>query len=170
MRFLFALAFFIPMTASSTRNLPSVTKETLVGTWEAVMPMEAVGGMGAGLYRMEIRGNSDSSLVGVVFAPSGSVVQFLSRSIGLEVSHAELKLHFQTLPPEKDWKPEEIVFTGSGVAEADGGALHGTLSKDGVPVGADEIWFLKGSWTRGFGEASQKADEALQKLRRDQKT
>ncbi len=170
MRFLFALAFLIPLTASSTRNLPDVTKETLVGTWEAVMPMEAVGGMGAGLYRMEIRGDSDSFLVGVIFAPSGAGVQFLSRSVGLEVVHADLKLRFRTLPPEKDWKPEEIVFTGSGVAEGDGGALHGTLSRNGVPIGGGEIWFLKGSWTRGFGEASQKADEALQKLRRDPKT
>src|SRR5437870_1990939 len=101
MRLLLALVALIPVTASPMRNLPSVTKETLVGTWEAVMPTEEVG-VGGGLYRMEIRRDSDSYLVGVVFARDGSAVQFVSRSVGLEVVHADLKLRFQTIPPEKN--------------------------------------------------------------------
>ncbi len=126
--------------------------------------------MNGGLYRMEIFRDGSSYLIGMVFAPNGSGVQFVSRLVGAEVLHGNVKLRFDTLRGEQDGKAEEIVFTGSGVAEDDGGALHGTMSRGSTPIAGGEIWFHKGSWTRGFEDASSKAEREVRKLRSKPKT
>ena len=157
------------LSAWGSGNLPDVTRESLVGTWEAVVPTEEVG-MNGGLYRIEIVASGDSYLIGIVFARNGSRIQFVARLTSAEVERGNVKLRFQSVRAKDGREAEEIVFTGSGVAEDDGGALHGTLLRGSAPIAGGELWFHKGSWTRGFGEASRKAEREVRKLRGKSKT
>jgi hypothetical protein len=169
MRLFAALVLLIALSASGMRNLPDVTRESMIGTWEAVVPTEEVG-MNGGLYRIEIFADGSSYIIGMIFTRNGSRIQFAARLTSAEVDRGNVKLRFQSVRGEDGRESEEIVFTGSGVAEDGGGALHGALSRGSAPIAGGELWFHKGSWTRGFGEASRKAEREVRKLRGKSKT
>jgi hypothetical protein len=155
----------------ATVPLPSLTRETIVGTWEAVIPPEIIG-TSHGVYRIDINKGPDLYLVGVEFDVVETCVQLVAQGSDWEVSNGDVVLRFKTVPADKDSKAEEIVFKGSGVCKGEIGALHGTLTISGKPLGGftGDIWFHKGSWTRTLQKASKEAEERIQKLRGTPKT
>jgi hypothetical protein len=166
-----SMALAEPGEELATAPLPSLTRETIIGTWEAVIPPEIIGTT-HGVYRIEISKGPDSYLVGVEFDVVKTSVQLVAQGSDSEVSNGDVILRFKTVPADEDSKPEEIVFKGSGVCKGDIGALHGTLTISGKPLGGftGDIWFHKGSWTRALEEASKKAEDHIRKLRATPKT
>ena len=165
------MALADPGKELATVSLPNLTQDTLVGTWEAVIPTE-ISGITCGLYRVEIAKGPNLYLVGVGFELGKMAVELVARGSDLEVSSGDVTLRFKTVPANEDIKAEEIVFKGSGVCEGELGAMHGTLSIGGKPFGGftGEIWFHKGSWTRDFQKASKEAEKHIQQLRANPKT
>ena len=167
MRALFAFLLF-PLAVLATISLPDITKETFVGTWEAVMPTEE-SGIATAVYRMEIAATGDSYLIAVFAGPDvPQAIQFACRLKTVEITKGDLTLHFRTLDPEAD----EIVFRGSGVSQGELGAIHGKfMTAAGKPLNLFnvEIWFHKGSWTRQFEDASKKAEKHIEELRHPQR-
>jgi hypothetical protein len=140
-----------------------LTKETLVGTWEAVMPIEST--MVAGLYRMEIRKEGDSYLVGIITQPNESPWErFALRVTAADVSDGKIKLSFRG---QFEGKEAEVTFNGSGAGLTGQGAIGGRFS---VPNGtafdgySGDIWFRKGSWTHDLERTSKEAEKLIQRL------
>jgi hypothetical protein len=165
------MALADPGKELATVPLPSLTRETIVGTWEAVIPPEIIGTT-HGVYRIEIAKVPDFYLVGVEFDLEKTSVQLVAHGSELEVKPRDITLRFKTVPADQDSKAEEIVFKGSGVCQGEIGALHGTLTISGKPLGGftGDIWFHKGSWTRTLQKASKEAEERIQQLRGTPKT
>ena len=165
------IALADPGEELATVALPNLTRETIVGTWEAVIPPEIIGTT-HGVYRMEIGKGPDLYLVGVEFDVVKTSVQLVAQGSDWEVSNGDVIIRFKTVPADEDSKAEEIVFKGSGVCKGELGAMHGTLSISGKPVGGftGDIWFHKGSWTRTLQKASKEAEERIKQLRATPKT
>jgi hypothetical protein len=165
------MAFADPGKELATVALPNVTQDTIVGTWEAVVPTE-ISGISRGLYRVEITKERNLYLVGVAFELGKTGVDLVARGSDLQVSSGDVTLRFKTVQADEDTKAEEIIFKGSGVCEGEVGAMHGALSISGKPLGGftGEIWFHKGSWTRDFQKASKEGEKRIQQLRANPKT
>ncbi|MEY2536767.1 MAG: hypothetical protein QOG67_507 [Verrucomicrobiota bacterium] len=157
---LFIVLFPASILAAATVWEP-LTKESLVGTWEAVMPMEST--MVAGLYRMEIRKDAASSLVGIIALPNESPWErFMFHMTASEVADGKLKLRFHGL---YEGKEAEIIFEGSGAGIGEQGAIGGRFTySDGHPFDSfsGEMWFKKGSWTRDLERTSKEAEKLIQ--------
>lgn len=165
------MALADPREELATVPLPSLTRETIVGTWEAVIPPEIIGTT-HGVYRIEIGKAPDLYLLGVEFDLEKTSVQLRAQGSDWEVNNGDVILRFKTVPADEDSKAEKIVFKGSGVCKGEIGAMHGTLSISGKPLGGftGDIWFHKGSWTRTLQKASKEAEERIQQLRGTPKT
>jgi hypothetical protein len=152
--------------------LPDITRETLVGVWEAAMPTED-SGIATALYRMEIARDGDSYLVAIYAGPDiPQAVRFVARLTAAEVSDAKINLRFKMRRYHDD-KDEDLIFQGSGVSQDDRGAIHGKFTAAGgkpFTLFEGDIWFHKGSWTRQFEEASKKAERHIRQLRNQPKT
>lgn len=145
-----------------------LTKETFVGSWEAVMPIEST--MVAGLYRMDIHSEGDSYLIGLIARPNEAPWErFVLRLSKSEVNDGKVRLRFQGKYEGKD---VEVLFDGSGAGLSDQGAIGGKFSQsngkrfDGYGA---EIWFRKGAWTRDFERISKEAERMIGSLRSETK-
>jgi len=140
-----------------------LTNDTLVGTWEAVMPIEST--MVAGLYRMEIGKKSESYLVGMIARPNESPWErFVLRVTASEVNDGKVALRFRG---KYEGKEVEVVFDGSGAGLTDQGAIGGKFRfGDGKPFDgfAGDIWFKKGTWTRDLERISKEAERLIHSM------
>jgi hypothetical protein len=166
-RFLALILVFATTAFATTTLFEPLTQETLTGTWEAVMPIDAYSG--AGVYRMEISATSESWLVGV-FVPAAdrTFVKLQLRLVDSGFTDGRIKLSF-----EGDWleKKVKVIFEGSGMSAGNVGQFHGKFRKeDGLGFETEqEVYFRKGSWTRDLKVASESAEEELRKLQRASK-
>ena len=138
-----------------------LTNDTLIGTWEAVMPIEST--MVAGLYRMEIRKDGASCLVGIIALPNEPPWErFMFHMTVSDVADGKVKLRFHG---KYEGKEAEVIFEGSGAGLAQQGAIGGRFTYpngrafDSFP---GEIWFKKGSWTRDLERTSREAEKLIQ--------
>jgi hypothetical protein len=166
---LLAFLLLLPVGAPAAVSVwEPLTNDTLVGTWEAVMPIEST--MVAGLYRMEIRKDANSYLVGIIALPNEAPWErFAFHLTESEVVDGKVKLRFRG---QYEGKDTEIVFDGSGAGLAEQGAIGGRFTyKTGKPFDsfAGEIWFKKGSWIRDLERTSKESERLIQKLRGEPK-
>jgi hypothetical protein len=155
----------IPGHATET-VYPPLTRETLVGTWEAIFPERSQ------LMHMEIRSHGDSYLTWGPVGGSGCQCWHLVAS---DVQNGVVKLRFGR-PCEGTSIPELwMIGTGTGVnqfGEIDA-QFCGTSWPESPPqrlesLGAvsdtKHILFIKGTWTRDFATASQTAEKKIKEL------
>ena len=165
LRSFFLSAVLLPISILADAKVwEPLTNETLVGTWEAVMPIEST--MVAGLYHMEIRKDSESYLVGMITAPNEPAWErFVFRVTASEVNDGKVTLHFRG---KYEGKEAEVVFDGSGAGLTEQGAIGGKfryMNGQAFDGFSGEIWFKKGAWTREFDRTSKEAEKLIRSLR-----
>jgi len=163
------LILLIPVCIlADTKIWEPLTNDTLIGTWEAVMPIEST--MVAGIYHMEIGKDSNSYLVGIITAPNEQTWErFVFRLTSAEVSDGKVTLHFRG---KYEGKEAEVAFDGSGAGLSDQGALGGKfryMNGQAFDGFSGEIWFKKGPWTREMDRTSKEAQKLIQSLRSEAK-
>jgi hypothetical protein len=129
--------------------MPPLTEKTIVGVWEAI-PMQP---RPTEILHMEINKDNGSYLVSIF---NGSPSHTLFRLVSSEIN----KLHFQNAISNE--QPKELWFEGRG----EGGELEGTMqgklwTNFPPPPKTDNVFFVKGVWTRGIAEASNRAEEVI---------
>lgn len=139
--------------------LPPLTVETLRGTWEGLWspgspPNPTV------FYHMEINKDGNSFLAETSVGTRACLVR---RLISSEVTDGKVKLRFASTSAAD--MPgvifPEVWIVGKGGGTEDDGMIEATLRHNaGVE---DQIYFVKGTWTRDLGEASKKAEEEIKK-------
>ena len=161
MRALLILLVLLPVQLrANTIATGAITPDTLVGTWEAVMPQDH-SGAAIGVYRLDIRRDTDSYLV-ASYTTSDSP-SLVARLVSSEVVDGHVKLRFAVVQPKES--DPELIIEGSGGADQEGGRLDAKFS-----TLYGEVTFRKGAWTRVLESASRKADEFMQKLRNQPRT
>ncbi len=78
------IALAYPGEELATVALPNLTRETLVGTWEAVIPTE-ITGITRGLYHLEVAKGPNAYLIGVEFELEKMSVELVAQSSDFEV-------------------------------------------------------------------------------------
>ena len=126
---------------------PPLNTETLNGTWEALVGQNP----SFVLFHMEINTKGDSYLTQITV---GDRCCFVYRLVSSQIINGNVKLRFGD-GSMKDcslvhYKPEDILIEGSGTA---------TRERGGIMAGP--FYFIKGNWTRDFGEASSIAEKAI---------
>jgi hypothetical protein len=164
------LTVFSVFIASATVVVdPPLTDETLVGVWEALNPQWA-----PHLWHMEINKNVDSYLVEVSIGLASDAEQTSLRScvvrklVFSEVRNGNVTLHFATTTKDSF----DLWVTGIGEGTESRGGIDAALSGkrlDSIPHQA-KLWgspekghyfFIKGTWMRDLGKASEVAEIAI---------
>ncbi|HEV8618361.1 MAG TPA: hypothetical protein VGQ70_02605, partial [Candidatus Udaeobacter sp.] len=161
---------FLPIALfGTTPPVPNLTKEKLIGVWEAAMGPEFPAM--TGIYRMEIRSESDGYLVAVFAdilpnAPNHIISQFSCKMTACELKDGKLKICFANLAPQDP--DARFTLEGTAVGADDFGSIVGKFTTSGSRYLLNvtySVWFQKGVWTREFRDASIKAEKCLQKVR-----
>ena len=135
---------------------PPLNTQTVTGVWEALPSQRP-----ATLWHMEISGKNDSYLAQMTVGNPSIVVR---RLVSMEIQNGNIKLHFEG--SLQKFSPTDIWIVGSGEATETDGVIEGRISsKEPSLHGKNDIEFIKGPWTRGLGDASKKAEEAIGKFR-----
>ena len=157
------LVFLSASAAGDIIPTYEITRETLPGTWEAVADVYSV----PFLYRMEIRGDTNSYLVSVAKSGDAPTRLTVLRMVGSEIVAGEVTLRFRGMEVDETL---QVVFQGSGTMlnEAEG-ALRGKFSCTTEAFSPclvrGEVNFKKGSWTRHFLPLSTEAEKNIEELR-----
>jgi hypothetical protein len=155
-----AIALLIGCSAPATQVVyPPLTKETLVGVWEAI----SVDGHLVTVERIEISKDGPSFFAyQIVGSPAANVF----RMIACDITDRKISLRFREQNPpgggSSDW-----IFEGTGEGTGQDGAMSGNLSIGTPPAASDKknAFFRKGSWTRAVSASSSTIEEAISKAR-----
>jgi hypothetical protein len=173
MKTLWSMLMLMPVTLlGEVRAMPSLTKENLVGIWEAVPGGDAVG-MASAVYRMDITKDSESYLVAMI-GPA-PYCRFLCRLVESTVGDGKVMLRFRTAAeaePTRVYGDREYIIEGTGVGDSEGGAITGKLisrKNASYPETTQDIFFKKAPWTRDLQQLSKDAERAIENQRRKPK-
>jgi hypothetical protein len=142
--------------ARSTQTVyPSLTRQTLVGTWEAIC------GIGASPFVLHIViGPSDSgSYLSEIYVDS--MKGRLFRMEFCTVTDGKVTLRFRSKDGFSYW------IEGDGYGDVEHAFIHARLGTESQPPGAgpSNLYIEKGAWIRRLGEASMRAAENINNVR-----
>ena len=146
---------------------PPLTKETIVGTWEALVgdkgPLHIML-----LAHIEISADGPSYFAYQILGKPSDAINLLPM-ISCDITDQQITLRFRGEEPGGG--SAEWFFVGSGTGIVEDGEMSGYLDMGAPPAATDKknAYFLKSSWTRGIANASQKAEEAITKARENGK-
>jgi hypothetical protein len=146
---------------AETRSLASLTKEDLIGTWEAIVQDDS---MAEGIYRMEFHKDGSAELIQVFGTEDGGREQFLGKLTSCQLKDGNMSARFVLMPGHMnyyDW----LEVQGTAVGEGDVGAIAGKIHKHRTGTVLDDwsepVVFKKGSWLPYLLNASKKAGDLI---------
>ena len=154
--------------SASSEGPPPITRETLIGVWEAA-PSWA-----QRVYRLEIR-KSGGSYLAFTFGSEKLVYRLKSSS----ARDGRLRLHFQCLTDRRrnNWKSRvpagrelnELWISGKGVADERWGTFEGTLrmkdSRYDEHFTSFSVSFTKPPWTRDLAPLSRESEKLIREVK-----
>jgi hypothetical protein len=156
-----ALLALAPAVAfSETIAPPALTKDRLVGTWEAVVQRDPISA--AGVYQMALSKEGIGYLVEVLPDNQGVKEGFFARLATCDLADGKIAIRFTVLRNPfhlYDW----VEIQGSAVGQDEYGTItgkiimHSPFHEESWP-----IYFQKGLWIHYLEECSKKAKDLLQ--------
>ncbi len=137
--------------SANQETIPSLDKNDLVGTWQALM-----GQRSPTLFHMEINATGDSYLVQV------------RRLLSSEVRDGVVRLRFEATQSKelREVMLYDVWIIGTGNALAIEAQLYNGKDPPAGPPSAEHynITFIKGPWTRAVADASRTAEKRISDL------
>jgi hypothetical protein len=145
--------------AANEAGPPSITKKTLVGSWEAVSPYNPC------IYRLEIAERGPSYLVYIL---SRHPIMF--RLVSSEVHDGHVTLRFRRMR-KSELNFEEFIITAKGQGDATEGYLTGTLRirKWHDDDYTEAIAFARPPWIGALPWLSKQTEELMRRARHEAK-
>ncbi|MEY2575351.1 MAG: hypothetical protein QOF80_838 [Verrucomicrobiota bacterium] len=137
---------------------PDLTKETLIGTWEAVSPDNPF------VLRLELAARGPSYLV---WTWDGHPI--MCRLVSMKVRGGHVTLNFRPMRGN-DISFNDLTISGKGYGDATVGILRGSLhiSRLGDQQDHDEaIAFRRDPWVRWLPEYSKRSEELMRRAHRE---
>lgn len=156
------------LTATGTQiDYPPLTRETLVGSWEAITIRGVEKIYPDQLWHLEV-GKKDTDAYLVEISPDKRLPGCVLRElVSARLTGENIELHFARPIGLKNDPSPPMWIVGRGFGSAEGGIISGSLFMS-EPSSFDsgngqKIFFVKGTWTRDLGEASKAAEEAVKR-------
>ena len=152
------LAASVGPVRSTVQQYPSLTRETLVGTWEGVFGI----GMVPIVFHMVIAPRDEDSYLAEVYPENlhGRVYRLNT----YRITDAKVYLRFVALPGEGGlgWWIE-----GDGYGDANVAWINGRLGSgwDANNSSEPNLYLAKGTWVRSFGDASRHGEDMIKSAR-----
>jgi hypothetical protein len=148
---------FASQVAADEPGLPRLTKDTLIGTWEAVSPYNPF------VFRLEIAAHSPSYLVWMWDSHP-----IMCRLVSSRVHGGRVMLRFRPMR-NNDIDFDDLTISGAGYGDATSGTLTGTL-RIRRPIRDDyveAIAFSRPPWIRWLPPYAKRSEELMRRARRE---
>ena len=161
-----ATAFMVCLAILSAHGsqviFPPLNRDTLVGTWEALLGDRP---LGLTLARLEISRDGPSFFAYQILGENVPNVVNVYRMISCEITDEKISLRFRGEEPERGGSFEWF-FEGTGEGTCEEGAISGRLFTQLPPAPKEKnAFFLKAAWTRWLANRSRELEQGIAKAR-----
>ena len=155
------VCFAVLSAPASQVIFPPLNKDTIIGTWEALIGDRPLGMM---LARIEISKDGPSFFAYQVLGKPVRNHVNVFRMISCDITDEKVSLRFRGADPEGN--PFDWFFEGTGEGTSEEGAMSGCLATEMPrPDSGKNAFFLRASWTRWLVDRSREVEEEIVKAR-----
>jgi hypothetical protein len=159
MRRAFCILLLLVFAASGTRSCvnvyPPLTRETLVGTWEAVHGISTI----LTVFHFSFGPEGRDSYLSEIYPEYMSGRLFRMDECTVKAD-GKISFHFRSDDGSGWW------FDGEGYGDEKTAWIKGTFGTDATRRDSGPMLYMqKGLWVRSIGEASKRAEEKIKEIR-----
>jgi len=156
-----SIACLIVLSAPGSQVIfPPLNRDTIVGTWEALLGDRP---LGLTLARLEIARNGPSFFAYQILGKNVPNAVNVFRMISCDITDEKISLRFRG--EDSEGGPFDWFFEGTGEGTLEEGAMSGRLFTQYGGPKEKNAFFLKAAWTRWLADRSREVEQGIAKAR-----